>query len=190
MIVIMFAALATFPGRDKALAEGAHLFHRGDRVRHMILVLSGEVRLVRHQPDGRVVILQRAKARSVAAEASLFSNAYHCDGIAVGQTSVRLIDRSLVRRRFEADPGFASLWVGHLASEIRDARLRSEILSLKRVGERLDAWLAWHEALPAKGDWKNVAAEIGVSPEALYREIARRGRRPAKPHASGGRDRS
>lgn len=28
--------------------------------------------------------------------------------------------------------------------------------------------------LPAKGEWKSVAQQIGVSPEALYREIARR----------------
>jgi hypothetical protein len=29
-------------------------------------------------------------------------------------------------------------------------------------------------AFPEKGDWKLVASQIGVSPEALYREIAKR----------------
>jgi hypothetical protein len=37
------------------------------------------------------------------------------------------------------------------------------------------AWLAGHAAnLPARGEWRALAGEIAVSPEALYREIARR----------------
>jgi len=39
---------------------------------------------------------------------------------------------------------------------------------------RLDAWLAWHGDLPSKGDWARLVDEIGVSPEALYREMAKR----------------
>ncbi|MCP4184697.1 MAG: hypothetical protein GY761_15500 [Hyphomicrobiales bacterium] len=46
---------------------------------------------------------------------------------------------------------------------------------MKKVSERLDAWLDWYSGeLPHKGEWKEVAAEIGVSPEALYRELASR----------------
>ncbi len=53
--------------------------------------------------------------------------------------------------------------------------MRSEILSMRTVVKRLDAWLLSHgDRLPAKGEWKNLALQIGVSPEALYRELARR----------------
>jgi hypothetical protein len=31
--------------------------------------------------------------------------------------------------------------------------------------------------MPQKGLWKDVAEEIGVSPESLYRELAARGKR-------------
>jgi hypothetical protein len=31
--------------------------------------------------------------------------------------------------------------------------------------------------LPPKGEWKSVAEQIGVSPEALYRELSRRRKR-------------
>ena len=35
--------------------------------------------------------------------------------------------------------------------------------------------MGWNgEGLPAKGTWKTVANEIGTSPEALYRELAKR----------------
>jgi len=47
--------------------------------------------------------------------------------------------------------------------------------SLKTVAMRLDGWLAMNEGgVPPKGRWREVAAEIGVSPEALYRELAKR----------------
>lgn len=62
----------------------------------------------------------------------------------------------------------------HLSREVRNARQRAEILSLRTVADRLDAWLAENGDMPEKGLWKNVAEEIGASPEALYREIARR----------------
>jgi hypothetical protein len=43
------------------------------------------------------------------------------------------------------------------------------------VAERLDAWIAWNDGnSPEKGEWKLVANQIGVSPEALYREIGKR----------------
>jgi hypothetical protein len=42
------------------------------------------------------------------------------------------------------------------------------------LAPRLDTWLDWRGALPPKGDWLRLAAELGVSPEALYREIAKR----------------
>ncbi|WP_236841765.1 hypothetical protein [Bosea sp. PAMC 26642] len=63
----------------------------------------------------------------------------------------------------------------HLAVEVRRARARAEIASLKTVAMRLDAWLALEEGeLPPRGRWREVAAEIGVSPEAFYRELAAR----------------
>jgi hypothetical protein len=39
----------------------------------------------------------------------------------------------------------------------------------------LDGWLAWRENEPvSNGQWKNIAAQTGVSPEALDRELAKR----------------
>jgi len=38
--------------------------------------------------------------------------------------------------------------------------------------------MVWNNAkLPPKGEWRNLANQIGVSPEALYREIAKRRQR-------------
>jgi hypothetical protein len=41
------------------------------------------------------------------------------------------------------------------------------------VAARLDAWLTL-KRLPPKGEWGALADDIGVTREALYRELARR----------------
>lgn len=68
-----------------------------------------------------------------------------------------------------------TLPVSHLAHEVQQARARAQLLALKRVGARLDAWIALNDqALPSRGRWVELAAELPVTPEALYRELARR----------------
>jgi hypothetical protein len=49
-----------------------------------------------------------------------------------------------------------------------------EVVSLKTVAERLDAYLALGGELPPKGQLVHLASELNVSPEALYRELSRR----------------
>lgn len=179
MIAIMSNQLVGFLRR---LASRAHdlrarelLFQRGDEVRSLFLLETGEAHLVRFQADGGELVLQRAVAGQILAEASVFSDHYHCDAMAVAQTTVLEIDRKRFRDALLASDALADAWNHNLAREVQIARLRAEILSLKTVASRLDAWLSLHAGeLPEKGGWKTLAREIGVTPEALYRELAKR----------------
>jgi CRP-like cAMP-binding protein len=178
MIAIMSGNLVDllkgFRGRRRAFAAGEYLFHLGERVTALFVVLDGEVHLIRHQEDGNAVVLQRAGADEILAEASLFSDRYHCDAVARTHITVQSIPTRDLLGRLSNEPDFAKAWAAHLARKIHIMRFRSEILSRKTVASRLDAWLAWQGELPPKGQWKEIADQIGVSPEALYREIARR----------------
>jgi CRP-like cAMP-binding protein len=163
-------------------AEGAFLFHRGDSIRFLHFVTAGEAHLIRHQEDGAALTLQRAGPGSVLAEASVFSDIYHCDAIAVHETSTLAVPCATVRARLADNGEFAQAWGAYLSRAVQSARLRAEILSLRTVAQRLDTWLAANDdKLPAKGSWKAIANEIGVSAPALYREIAKRDRRMAVP---------
>ena len=85
------------------------------------------------------------------------------------------MDKAKIKHLFHRDEAFSELWAGYLAREVQAARHLTEILSQKTVAERLDGWLAWQGTAPAfDGKWKDVAVQIGVSPEALYRELAKR----------------
>lgn len=174
MIRIMFKDLDNLRQITRSFRKGQYLFHRDDRVKSMFLIQDGAAQLVRHHPNGTAVVLQRATAGSILAEASLFTSKYHCDAIAASQVMACLISRTAMQQLFFTNQDFAKAWATHLASEIRSARFRSEILTLKTVAERLDAWLADKGQMPEKGNWKAIAQEIGTSSEALYREIARR----------------
>jgi CRP-like cAMP-binding protein len=185
MIAIMSPTLADLLRRlqaaESALPAGAPLFHAGDKVQVMHLVLHGEAHLVRHQANGAALILQRAGPGTMLAEASLHAERYHCAAIAATALRLRRIPRRVLRAAIAADPALAAAWSAHLAREVQSARLRAEILALRGVAARLDAWLAWHAALPPRGAWRALAGELAVSPEALYREIARRRQAPPPP---------
>lgn len=162
-------------GKERKLLENNLLFQQGDKVEALFLVLSGELRLIRYQADGSSITLQRTQAGSVLAEASLYSNHYHCHALAHQPTTVYVLPKTTVLQHLQTDPELAQHWSSYLAREVQQARFRSELLSLKTVAARLDTWLNWQgQILPAKGEWKTLAEQLGVSAEALYRELARR----------------
>jgi CRP-like cAMP-binding protein len=161
--------------QQRHVGGGQSLFHRGDTVKEMHFVLAGAVHLVRHQSDGSILILQRSGPGSILAEASPYSQTYHCDAVAFGAAETRAYAKAGLKKLLAKNAEFSDVWAGYLARELQSARLHSEILSLKTVAGRLDAWIAWNGGgSPARGEWKLVANEIGVSPEALYREVAKR----------------
>ena len=181
MIAIMsaniFSVVASRAKAERRLERGAHLFHRNDAVRSVYVVIDGCLELTRFHEGGAPLVLQRAGPGTFLAEASVYSDAYHCDAVAVEPSTVRGLARDGFLDLLAETPRAAELWSAHLAREVQAARYRCEILARKTVSERLDGWLAWHgDRLPEKGRWKSVAEQIGVSPEALYRELAKRAR--------------
>lgn len=181
MIAIMSSRLIEmlFEMRDSehSLAPGETLFRAGDPVLRMFVVVEGAVGLLRYGEDGRHVLLQRAQAGSLLAEASYFSARYHCDAVASEPSRLAGVAVRELRAVEMDRPGFMRELAAHLAHDVQRMRAQAEILSLRTVAQRLDAWLLLSGGrLPAKGTWIELAAQIGVAPEALYRELARRRR--------------
>ena len=179
MIVIMseplIDGLSKLAERKQELAAGGILFRAGQPVRALFLVASGALRLVRALPHGFELTLQRAGPGAILAEASLFAQRYHCDATAIEDSVLRIVPLRRIRAALRDDPSLAAALMRHLAQEVQRARAQAETLSLKTVAERVDAWTTLNDgSLPRKGRWRHVASEIGVTPEALYRELARR----------------
>ena len=166
--------------RRQLVRRGTTVFCRGDRVTSVFMVDDGAVLLQRAQESGTVITLQRAEAGDVLAEASVYAKTYHCDAVVSDDARLLVVRRRHFLTQLTSNTLLAELWATHLAKTIQSARAQVDILSRGTVAARLDGWMAWKDrGLPPKGEWKSLAEDIGVTPEALYREIARRRRSSA-----------
>ena len=163
--------------RHVSLRPGEALFHQGDATRGMFLLRQGRVRLLRHAPDGREVILHAVMPGESFAEASLFSPAYHCSCIASAASSVILLPGDATRALLAADAALASAFMARMAAQVRDLRATLELRNIRSAEERLLAALRLRAqpdgTVPLPDTLKALAAQIGMAHETLYRALAR-----------------
>lgn len=154
---------------------GTALFLTGDQPYWMFFVSAGEVVLERHGVDGQQACLQRCQSGFVG-EASLTSSRYHCDGRTTLGTQITKVPIKALRQALKTDPAFAERWIAMLSREVRQLRLQNERLSLPKVQDRL---LHLIETEGTDGRYaltcsiKDLAKQLAVTHEALYRAIAR-----------------
>ncbi len=140
----------------------------------MFFVVSGEVTLERTGLQGEPVVLQRTRLGFVS-EASLKVAKYHCDALAITDTTVIKVPAKELAVVLERDPDFASRWIDMLNSEVKRLRLHCERLSMKSVKAKV-LHLINTEGKNGKykvtSGLKSLAGELGVTHEALYRTLA------------------
>ncbi len=161
-------------GAPLQLGAGESLFLRGQVPRCMFWVESGEVQLQRASPDGRQVILQRVRQGFVA-EASLQAARYHCDAVAAKSSALWRFPRERMLQAMRSAPDLPLWWAARLAEQLRGARLSLERLNLKGARERILHAIDTEGAcgrLSLAGTRRDWAAELGLTPEALYRSLA------------------
>ena len=158
------------------LAAGEALFRQGDRAFAIFGLERGRLALERVAADGRRLTLHRARAGELFAEASLFSDVYHCDAVAAVASVVRVYPKRPLLAALRREPKFAERFLALLARQVQGLRARLEQRNIRSARERLLHYLA----LAADADGRSVrlpgslieiAAEIGLSHEALYRTL-------------------
>lgn len=169
--------LAGIRATRRTLAPGQALFRAGDPADAIFHVATGCLRMVRHAANGTVVTLHVAEAGSLFAEAALFSETYHCDALAEQASEVRVYPKRAILMHIKAHPDLNLAFSAYLARQLQRLRGRLELVRLKTARERVLAFLA--QAGSAEGPvtldrpLTMVAAEIGLTHEALYRTLAR-----------------
>jgi CRP/FNR family transcriptional regulator, dissimilatory nitrate respiration regulator len=151
------------------LAKGGHAFRQGDPARGLFAVVNGLIELRRITEEGVPVAIHKAGKGETFAEASLFSELYHCDAVAVEPSEIIMIKRSHVLELFGTDSAFAIALARRFAGQIQNYRRRIEILAIRNARERVYAGLT--EGL-MNTDIKGYASEIGLTHEAVYRALA------------------
>jgi CRP-like cAMP-binding protein len=162
---------------DRELKAGETLFRRGSKTTGLYEVISGRVRLVRVDRSGREAVLQVAGAGETLAEASLFSAQYHCDAIASTNATVRLYPKRTLLAAFEDNPRAMLAFCGMLASLVMGLRTRIEQRNIRSARDRVWHFLTLNvgsdgRTVTPRGTLKDLAAELGLTHEALYRTLA------------------
>ena len=157
--------------------RGSYIFRTGTPSSGVFFVTCGEVRLMRRGRQGEEIVLHHARTGEFFAEASIDSARYHCDAIAVQPTTVLKVSAHKLVRLLAEDPQFAAQWVSLLSGQLRATRMRVERLSIKSAAERVRHLLVTNGTGPrcevqVRGSLKDLASELGLSHEALYRTLS------------------
>ncbi|MDA8051847.1 MAG: Crp/Fnr family transcriptional regulator [Rhodospirillales bacterium] len=162
--------------RLRRLAAGEVLFRQGDPVFAVFQVASGRVRLVRHLIESRPVVLQNAGPGELFAEAALFADRYHCEAVAAVASEVRALRRRSLLDAFRTDPEAAIRFMAELARQTWALRDHVALLNIRSAEERVLHYLALHaepdgRIVRLRGTLVELAAEIGLTHETLYRSV-------------------
>ena len=162
---------------ERKLEPGKALFHSGSKTVGLYEILNGTVCLVRTDRSGREAILQRASAGDILAEAALFSSTYHCDAIAKTAATVRLYPKAVLLAELQRDPKIAQGFAAMLARQVMTLRTRLEQRNIHSARDRIRHYLAVNVGADGRtvvlsGSLKELAAELGLAHEALYRTLA------------------
>jgi CRP/FNR family transcriptional regulator len=161
--------------KEITLRKGSLLFSSGDGTEGFYAVVDGSVRVYRISTGGREVTLEIAGPGSTFAEASLFSDTYHCFCVALKDTKVCRIRKDAFLGMIREDIRFAAAWIKVLSLEVIRLRQRIEELSIKSPKARIASYLlllaemqdSVSISLPAHR--KSIATLLGMTHETFYR---------------------
>lgn len=160
----------------RELAAGELLFRQGEPAAAIYRVESGRLRLIRCTVDDHLVILHTARRGEFFTEAALFAEAYHCDAVAAVPSRVRIYPKAKVMEALRADLALAEAFMARLARQLQDLRARMELRNIRSAKERVLQFLRLRagqgRSIPIEGQLQDIAAEIGMTREALYRTLA------------------
>jgi CRP-like cAMP-binding protein len=161
----------------RALARNEALFKQGDPVTAIYFLETGRLRLDRRTFDGRTLVLGTTSAGRFFVEAALFADIFHCDAVATEPSQVRIYPKPAVLEVLRANSSNAISFLKLLAHEVIEVRQRIEIMKVRSAKERVLLYLDLNvgpdgHTVDLKGELQELAGELGMTREVLYRTLA------------------
>lgn len=150
------------------LAKGDHVFRQGDATRGVFFVVSGSICLTRMTEAGTAVTLHTAVAGGMFAEASLYSDHYHCDAMAIVPSQVVRVSKQAILTRQREDAAFSDGITRLLATQVQEYRQLLTLHAVKSANERVFLAVASGRL---RGSVTQLASQIGLTKEACYRAL-------------------
>ena len=161
----------------RSLARNELLFRQGDKVTAIYFIEEGRLRLERRTFDGRLLILGTTPANEFFVEAALFSEVFHCDAVATEPSQVRIYPKAVVLNALRTDPASAISFLAHVAHQIIELRQRLELMKVRSAKERVMLYLDSNaepdgHTVNLRGQLQDIASDLGLTRESLYRTLA------------------
>ncbi len=149
-------------------AQGDHVFRQGDPTMGIFFVKSGNVCLTRVTESGNAVTIHNARADDMFAEASMYSDHYHCDAVCVAPSEVVRVSKQAIQLRQREDATFSEAITKRLAMQVQDYRQLLTLHAVKSANERVLLAVAVGKLT---GSVTQFASQVGLTREACYRAL-------------------
>lgn len=164
----VFSRLAPSACHRIDMQQGDVLFRQGEPTAGLFCIVAGRITLQRHNENGGILTLHHAATGGSFAEASVFSETYHCDAICTAAGIVERLDKVAVLKLMEADPDFSMSFTKHLAQQVQHYRAHIEMLSVRSAKDRI---MVAVQAGYFEASTMELASQINLSHEACYRAL-------------------
>lgn len=160
--------LAAKDAPARQFKAGETIFIQNAPTTGLYYLIKGKVDLHRTTPEGHSVLIHRARSEDTFAEASLFSEQYHCTATAAMDSLIVECSRAAISARLEQDAPFSLQLLNRFARQLQATRRQVELLSIKAADQRITA--ALQDGLLID-DINSFAHTIGLTPETVYRTL-------------------
>lgn len=161
----------------RSLARNEFLFRQGDKVAAIYFIETGRLRLERRTFDGRSLIVGTAPSGEFFVEAALFADIFHCDAVATEPSRVRIYPKAKVLDAFRTDSASAMAFLELVSRQVIGLRQQFELMKVRSAKDRVMLYLDLNagpdgRTVNLRGQLQDIASELGLTREALYRTLA------------------
>jgi CRP/FNR family transcriptional regulator, dissimilatory nitrate respiration regulator len=158
------------------LANGEILFCQNEPAKAIFVVESGGIKLIHYTCNGKTVNHYSVKPGEYFAEVALFNEIYVCTAIAEKSTRVISFPKRLFLISLENDFNLSRIFTEQLAQRLHQTKILLELRGIRSASDRVLHYLhimtpANKKILNLEQPLKDIANDIGISPEALSRTL-------------------
>lgn len=158
------------------LVAGQVLFYHRDPAEHIFALEVGRIRLVRYTSEGNIVVFQVVREQETFAESALFAELYHCNAIVEVPSRVICYPKTLVWEVLQNNSDLALSLLRRFDRKSQSLKKLLELRSIRSARDRLLQYLLFTASPETRitfdRPYKDIASELGLSSETLYRTLA------------------
>ncbi len=164
--------------RYRKLLPEQILFHCRDTAEYIFALEQGRIKLLRYTCEGNLVIFRIVRAGESFAESTLFTEKYLCNAVVEKPSTIIYYPKNVVRQALQAKPSLALSLLPLLASKNQALKNLIELRSIRSANDRILQYLFFsvtsgQNHIIFDRSYKDIALELGLSAEVLYRSLAK-----------------